>query len=117
MPQGLSSYHWTDAMAEKATYLYFTSTITLMLHTCFLMPQGLSSYHWTDAMAKEATHVYFTSTFTLTPFDVTGSQLVPLDRRNGRRGDILLLHALPAALVQQALGRGPGLHPPSHDVG
>ena len=91
----------------------------LLLHpnTYFLMPQRLSLYHWTDAMAKEATYFYFTSKLTLTPFDVTGSQLMPLDRRHGRRGDILLLHALPAALVQQALGRCPSLHSPSHDVG
>ena len=45
--------------------------------------QGLSSYHWTDAMAEEATYFYFPPTFVLTLFDVTGAQLIPLDRRIG----------------------------------
>ena len=105
--QGLSSCHWTYSMQSKgkgrARLWHFFCTICAKeaTHTStspehsdslLLTSQGLSSYHWTAAMASEATHFYFTPTFTLTLFDVTGSQLVPLDRLNGQRGDTLLLH-------------------------
>ncbi len=123
MPQGLSSYHWTEAMAEEATYLYFMPAFTFMLHTCFLMPQGLSTgrRQWPKRQHTStsplcwhscSTHAFcchrvsapttgqtqwpkrrHTSTSTQHMlFDATGSQLAPLDRGHGQRGDILLLH-------------------------
>ena len=47
----------------------------------------------------------------------TGLELLSLDRGDGGGGNLLLLHPLPPALVQQAPGRRLCLHTSGHDVG
>ena len=93
--------------AEEATYFCYTPKHAFQCHRVSAPQRGYVLL----------LHLYAHSYAPHMLSDATGSQLIPLDRRNGRTGDILLLHALPPALVQQSLGRGPGLHPPSHDVG
>lgn len=47
----------------------------------------------------------------------SGLELLPLDSGDGGGGDLLLLHPLPPALVQQAPVRRLCLHTSGHDVG